>query len=215
MGIALKYNIINFFVHIDQGKAKDAKKSGQRIAHTPKKTSRESPISRADLIQKKARIASKVLSKTCRNLRRDGVDEKCVREGIKYYKWKGTKGRGRHISHEPSSKVLIDYIPRGQKINEDCVLCPKEIRPSSKIELLAHVRRVHVAHLITLRDMNLLMCRCSDVCSQGRDNSVRNRHWHCIDCWQPCTTPAKLKTHILNKHKNEYRDPELAHLNTS
>ena len=87
---------------------------------------------------------SKVMSNTCRNLRRDGVDEKCAREGIKYYRWKGQKRKGRHISHELASKVLIDYIPRGQKIKEDCILCPKEISPTSKIELLDHVRRVHV-----------------------------------------------------------------------
>ena len=83
--------------------------------------------------------------------------------GIKYYRWKGQKGKGRHLSHEPTSTVLVDYMPRGQKLNEDCVLCPKEIRPSSKIEFIVHVRHVHVAHLITLRDMNLLMCRCSDI----------------------------------------------------
>lgn len=150
-----------------------------------------------------------------RNVRRDGVDERCARLGIKYLKWQGERGEGLHISHEPTSTVLIDYLPRGQKVNEDCILCPQEIHPISKYDLNVHVRRVHVAKLITIRDTNLLMCRCSDIRSQGCDNSVRNRHWHCIACWHPFTTPAKLKVHILAKHKDDYTKQELNHLDKS
>ena len=139
-----------------------------------------SPGSRVDLIKKKACIASKVFTKTCQNLRRDGVDERCARLGITYLKWHGRKGQGMHISHVPMKTVLFKYIPRGQKMNEDCILCPKEKHLNSNFDLLVHVRRVHVGHLITIRNMNLLMCRCSDIRSQGTDNSVRNRHWHCI-----------------------------------
>ena len=171
--------------------------------------------SRADLIKKKACIASKVLSKTCQNLRRDGVDEKCARLGITYLKWQGQKGPGMHISHVPTKKALFNYVLRGQRMNEDCILCPIEKHINSQYDILVHVRRVHVRHLITIRNMNLLMCRCSDICSQGTNNSVRNRHWHCKQCWQPFTTPAKLKTHILAKHKGVYEACELKHLDKS
>ena len=100
-------------------------------------------------------------------------------------------------------------------LNEDCILCPQEIHPTSKYDLLTHVRWVHVSHLITIREMNLLMCRCSDIRSQGRDNSVRNHHWHCVDCWQPCVIPSKLKQHMLAKHKDKYNKHELKHLDRS
>ena len=132
------------------------------------------PGSRADLTKKKAHIASKVLSKTCQNLRRDGVDEKCARLGITDLKCKGQKGPGIHISHVPTKKALFKYVQRGQRMNEDCILCPKEKHINSQYDLLVHVRRVHVGHLITIRNTNLLMCRCSDIHSQGTDNSVRN-----------------------------------------
>ena len=170
-----------------------------------------------DNLAKKKRKVIKALQsiKQTKNLRRDGVDERCARLGIKYLKWRGVKGKGQHLSHEPTSKVLIDYVPRGQKLNEDCILCPQEIHPTSKYDLLSHVRRVHVGHLITIQEMNLLMCRCSDIRSQGRDNSVRNRHWHCVDCWQSCVIPSKLKQHMLAKHKDKYNKHELKHLDRS
>ena len=143
------------------------------------------------------------------------MDETCARLGITYCKWHGRKGPGMHISHVPTKTVLFKYIPRGQKMTEDCILCPKEKHLNSNYDLLVHVRRVHFGHLITIRNMNLLMCRCSDIPSQGTDNSVCNRHWHCIQCWQPCTRPAKLKTHILAKHKGVYEKGELKHLDKS
>ena len=200
--------------NLDENTRRHRSRPVGRTSHKPRGGSVPS-VSRAELIKKKARIVSKVLSQTCRTLRRDGVDEKCAREGIKYYRWKGKRGKGRHLSHKPVSKVLIDYIPRGQKIKEDCILCPKEICPSSELELLDHIWRVHVRRLITLRDMNLLMCHCSDVCSQGCDNSIRNRHWHCVQCWQPCTTPDKLRTHLLYRHNDIYQENELNHLKKS
>ena len=155
------------------------------------------------------------MSKSCQNLRRDGVDERCARLGIAYLKWHGRRGKGIHISHVQTKTALFKYIPRGQKMNENCILCLKEKHVNSNYDLLVHVRRVHIGHLIIIRNMNLLMCRCSDICSQGTDNSVHNRHWHCIQCWQPCTTPVKLKTHILAKHKGVYKASEVKNLNKS
>ena len=38
----------------------------------------------------------KNIIKVHKNVRWDGVDEKCVKENIKYYKWIGTKGSGLH-----------------------------------------------------------------------------------------------------------------------
>ena len=78
-------------------------------------STKPSPVSSADLIKKKACIASKVLSKTCQNLRRDSVDEKCARLGITYLKWKGQKGPGMHVSHVPVKKALFKCVPKGPK----------------------------------------------------------------------------------------------------
>ena len=155
----------------------DKEKPSAGKSRNPKSShgsTKPSPVSRADLIKKKACIASKVLSKTCQNLRRDVVDEKCARLGITYLKWKGRKGLGMQVSHVPAKKALFKYVRRGQRMNEDCILCPKEKHLNSQCDLLVHVKRVHVGHLITIRDMNLLMCRCSDIRSQGTDNSVHN-----------------------------------------
>ena len=33
-----------------------------------------------------------------RNVRRDGVDEECHKQNIKYLKWTGSKGKGLHVS---------------------------------------------------------------------------------------------------------------------
>ena len=155
----------------DKGKTSAGKSRNLKSSHG---STKPSPVSRVNLIKKKAHIASKVLSKTGLNPRRDGVDEKCARLGITYLKWKGQKGPGMHVSHVPAKKALFIYVPRGQRMNEDCILCPKEKHLNSQYDLLVHVRRVHVGHLITIRDMNLLICRCSDIRSQGTDNSVRN-----------------------------------------
>ena len=59
------------------------------------------------------------------------------------------------------------------------------------------------------------MCCCSDIHSQGTDRSCRNRHWHCIECHHPFTTPAKLKSHKLHKHSDVYTEIKLKHLDKS
>ena len=43
-------------------------------------------------------VDPKNIIKVRKNIRWDGVDEKCVKENIKYYKWSGTKGSGLHPS---------------------------------------------------------------------------------------------------------------------
>ena len=152
-------------------------------------------------------------SKPPRTVRRDMVDEKCARLGIRYYKWKGIKLSKLHKSHVSAKKNLDKYIPRGQKVNEDCILCPQQIQPQCHSELLIHVQRVHVKRKVIVGGLSLLMCRCSDVRSQGCDNSARNKHYHCPECHQPCYNPAKLKCHLLSKHSHKYQSGELKHLN--
>ena len=38
----------------------------------------------------RASVDPKNMIKVRKNIRQDGVDEKCVKENIKYYKWSGT-----------------------------------------------------------------------------------------------------------------------------
>ena len=71
-------------------------------------------------------VDPKNIIKLQKNVRRDGVDEKCVQQNIKYYKWTGTKGSGFHPSQVKTSTSMIDYVPPQQNPNTDCILCPKE-----------------------------------------------------------------------------------------
>ena len=173
---------------------------------------RNRPVRRPSSQQSSKQVLKEIKPKSVRH---EGVDERCERLGIKYLRWHGCRSEGPHLSHESCFKVLIDYVPRGQKINEDCRLCPKQIHPQSNFDLKIHTHRVHVRKLITIRDTNLLMCHCSNIRSQGTDRSARNRHWHCLECHHPFTTPAKLKGHMLHKHSDVYNEVELKHLNRS
>ena len=147
-----------------------------------------------------------------RNVRRDGVDERCKRDNIKYLKWVGKKGRGLHRSQVSTKKVLIDYVPKAQDVNADCILCPMEKTLDGKADAIDHYKRVHIAHLLTINNTNMLRCRCSEIRSRGSDNSVRNRHYHCIECWHPFDTGAKIRIHMLSKHSDKYSGSQLAHL---
>ena len=147
-----------------------------------------------------------------RNVRRDGVDEECRKQNIKYLKWTGSKGKGLLVSQIKSNVVLIDYIPNKQDENSDCLLCPKEKCLGGRADAIDHYKRVHISRLIQISNINILMCRCSDIRSRGSDRSIRNRHFHCIACWHPFDTPAKLRIHKLAKHSDKYSEVDLAHL---
>ena len=149
------------------------------------------------------------------NIRRDGVDEHCKRENIKYLKWMGTKGRGLHPSQVKAKVVLIDYVPKSQDENADCLLCPKEKTLGGMADTIDHYWCVHIAHLLTVTNVNILMCRCSDIRSRGSDNSARNGHFHCVTCWHPFDTGAKLRIHKLSKHGEKYSEQDLAHLKSN
>ena len=149
------------------------------------------------------------------NICRDGVDERCKRENIKYLKWQGKKGRGLHASQVKVKTVLIDYVPSNQDVNADCLLCPMEKTLNGKADAIDHYKWVHIAHLLTVKNVNLLRCRCSEIRSRGTDNSVRNRHYHCIECWHPFDTGPKLRIHKLSKHSDKYSDRDLGHLRPS
>ena len=66
-----------------------------------------------------ASVDVKNIIKVLKNVRRDGVDEKCVQENIKYYKWTGTKGSGFHPSQVKMSTSMINYVPPQQTPNTD------------------------------------------------------------------------------------------------
>ena len=157
-------------------------------------------------------VDPKNIIKVRKNVRWDGVDEKCVKENIKYYKWSGTKGSGLHPSQVKMSTSMMDYVPPKQKPNTECILCPKEKILETEFVMQLHFRHVHIAKLLVVHNVNILMCRCSDIRSRGLDNSVRNRHYHCITCWHPFDTGAKLRVHKLAKHTDDYDKPSLLHL---
>ena len=160
----------------------------------------------------KMSLDSKNIIKLRKNVRRDGVDEKCAKENIKYYKWNGTKCKGFHASQVKMSTSMIDYVPPEQNPNTDCILCPKEKILETQFDMQLHFRCVHIAKLLVVHDVNILMCRCSDIRSRGLDKSVRNHHYHCITCWHLFDTGAKLRVHKLAKHSDIYDEPSLLHL---
>ena len=158
----------------------------------------------------KGSVDAKNIIPVRKNIRRDGVDEKCAKQNIKYYKWTGTKGTGYHPSQVLTSTSMIDYVPAKQQPNTDCILCPKEKILETLFDMQLHFKCVHIAKLLVVHDVNILMCRCSDIRSRGSDKSVHNHHYHCIPCWHPFDTPAKLRVHKLanivtymtNRHYN-------------
>ena len=147
-----------------------------------------------------------------RNVRRDGVDEECHKQNIKYLKWTGSKGKGLHVSQIKADVVLIDYIPKKQDENSDCLLCLKEKCLGGQADAIDHYKRVHISRLIQVTNINILMCRCSEIRNRGSDQSVHNRHFHCLACWHPFDTPAKLRIHKLAKHSDKYSELDVAHL---
>ena len=56
------------------------------------------------------------------------------------------------------------------------------------------------------------MCQCSEIRSRGSDKSVRSRHFHCIACWHPFDTPAKLRIHKLSNYSDKYSELDVSHL---
>ena len=102
-----------------------------------------------------------------KNTRRDGVDEYCKQNNIKYKRWTGTKGKGLHPSQLKTSRSLIDFVPKDQKPNSNCILCPMEKIVQGHSDMKLHFQRVHVSKLIVVKQYTLLLCRCSDVRSSG------------------------------------------------
>ena len=94
-----------------------------------------------------------------RNVRRDGVDEECCKQNIKYLKWTGTKGKGLHVSQIKAEVALINYIPRKQDEHSDCLLCSKEKCIGGRADATDHYQRVHISRLIQVTNINILMCR--------------------------------------------------------
>ena len=160
----------------------------------------------------KASISSTNVIKIKKNTRRDGVDEYCRDNNIKYKRWAGTKGKGLHPSQIKNAKSLVDFVPKGQQPNSNCILCPMEKIVQGNKDMKVHIQRVHVSKLIVVQKYTILLCRCSDVRSRGDDGTVRNRHFHCIACWQPFDTGPKLRIHKLAKHSDIYSEASLEHL---
>ena len=56
----------------------------------------------------------------------------------------GTKGKGLQPSQVKAKVVLIDYIPRWQDENADCLLCPKEKTLGGMADAIDHYKHVHI-----------------------------------------------------------------------
>lgn len=125
-----------------------------------------------------------------------------------YRKWEGKIYSGRHPTHIPvgSSKV----IPKQQKVPGYCILCPMKGVIANKYLLRRHYQHVHVKYGITVEDMNILACKCSQMKSHGSDGFCRNLHFHCHICHWPRTQWEQMFIHYTTQH--DFEPDRVAHL---
>ena len=132
-------------------------------------------------------------------VRRDRVDEECERRGIYYKIWQP-------LNPDQTSHITVcdcadnTEIPEEQEILQWCIICPKNrILPNYDFAI-KHYRRVHQSTLLVVRDHKMWACKCSEIRSHGTDNSARNKHYHCLECFHPFKTADLLATHIATQH---------------
>ena len=124
-------------------------------------------------------VASKFRFSHRKNERKDTVDEQL--ENIKYVFWKGNelKKEGQlHISHQRFMDAPI--VITQQLLDTHCILCPRKKELVGKVYDEAHYQHVHHGHSLVVKDIIMLMCKCSEVHSAGSDGATLNSHWHCL-----------------------------------
>ena len=131
-----------------------------------------------------------------RNKRRDGKQ----RRGYKYVMWdsSGADTGKKHLSH-----VGIGF--KGKMIREQstpnyCLLCPRRAFFHNDKDMESHYEKVHLKNTVTLGQLKLLKCKCSEVPNRGSDDSTRNAHYHCNVCHKPCDKKQQLATHLITRH---------------
>ena len=128
--------------------------------------------------------------------RKDGVDEK-YRD--MYMKWAGCTYKGKHPSH--LVKGAKDVFPPNQLIPGYCLLCSMTSLQLTDYRYKHHFRLCHVERTVIVGRITLLACKCSQVKSQGMDESCRNQHYHCHMCHWPKTLKAALFIHYSTQHE--------------
>ena len=132
-----------------------------------------------------------------KSLRKDGKGQKSGK--YVYLQWKEAPFQGAvHTSHT-SSNYKGPYKSK-QKVPGHCLLCPRQFFGGNEREMTEHWQRVHFKHSIDVANVKFLLCKCSEVPNRGTDDSIRNRHYHCIICWKPCENKFALSKHSITRH---------------
>ena len=134
-----------------------------------------------------------------KNVRRDHVDEECQRLGIFYKRWVPLNPQ--QTSH-PSVRDFNDdtMIPDEQNIPEWCIMCPRNTYLKNENVGHHHYLSRHHKTLLVVQDFKLFSCKCSEVRSNGSDNSGHNKHYHCHVCYHPFKMANILSTHYISQH---------------
>lgn len=127
----------------------------------------------------------------------------------KYVEWKAkSKSNPYHMSivdrNDPCVAIDAQDVPGG------CLLCSERMYLSTRGECTRHYANVHYKHSTTLAGKRMLMCKCDDVKPTGADGRMRNRHYHCINCFKPAQSLVLLSKHLFTKHG--YTPKQLRHL---
>ena len=145
-----------------------------------------------------------------KNVRRDGIDEECARLGIYYKKWRPLNpDQTSHVSIHDLEDATV--IPHEQEIPQWCIMCPHNRFLKNEQLGLKHYLSLHHKTLLIVRDFKMWACKCSEVRSHGSDNSARNMHYHCFDCFHPFKMGDLLSTHLVTAHE-DIRLAEVCHL---
>ena len=130
---------------------------------------------------------------------RDRVDEECERLGIYYKIWRPLNPEQTfHISVRDVNDDTV--IPEEQEIPQWCILCPKNrVLPNYRFAV-NHYHSMHQSTLLVVNETKMWACKCSEMRSHGSDNSARNKHYHCLECFHPFKTSDLLATHISTQH---------------
>ena len=130
---------------------------------------------------------------------RDRVDEECERLGIYYKIW-------RPLNPEQTSHISVrdvnddTIIPEEQEIPQWCILCPKNCVLPNYHFAVNHYRSVHQSTLLVVNETKMWACKCSEMRLHSSDNSARNKHYHCLECFHPFKRSDLLATHISTQH---------------
>ena len=137
--------------------------------------------------------------------RHDGMDEK-YRES--YRRWQGRKYLGKHPTHLDldATQGLLEI----QEYPGYCILCPMQKIVIYRSDMIRHYALQHFNHALTMGDVKVMRCKCSDMKSHGNDRAIRNAHYHCSECHMPKKDRDQLALHLACRHGWKFE--EIKHL---